>query len=204
MSEQNGENLAPEQTQDLQGQEISKEQGLDQPKKDFVKYSSYRDAVGRAKKYQERLETLEQELESERQNKLAAEGKKDELIESLRKQNAELNDKYRGAVGTFAETKAYEVITDEATKMGCASTSLLRRAVADKIKALEFGDDFVPNRDQVRAILQDLRNEEPILFAKSAPNVGSHSLKPGEVPAQKKKSVRDMTKDELMEMWAKG
>lgn len=202
MEESKGGNPAPEETLNQGTQEEQAEGSLNQAK-DTVKYASYRDAVGRAKKYHDRYEATLQELETERQKRLEAEGNKDELIDSLRKENVDLKDKYKGAVGSFARSKAFDAITDEAVKLGVTSTRLLKRAVEDKLADLEYGEDFNPDRDQIRALLQELKNEEPILFSKEAPRLSSHQVNPGVDSAKRPSKVKDLKDDDLVNLWEK-
>jgi hypothetical protein len=139
--------------------------------KDKVAYETYRRTLTEAKKAKARLQELEDENLKMRQSQLEAEGKKDELIEALRKQNAEIQGKLKNAVGSFAYKSVSSEIMDEANKMGCSSLNLLMKAVESDLKTLEYDDDFKVNRDQVKELLERVKKDEPVLFSKKAPTV---------------------------------
>lgn len=162
-----------------------------------VKYETYKRTLNESKKVKSRLEEVEAEKERLKQEILESEGKKDEVIDNLKRRLGETESKLKNAVGTFARTKAYDAIIDEGVKMGVASTKLLKKAVEDKLEELDISDDFEPDREQVQRILTDLRNEEPILFSKVAPKIGSHQIRTdGKKPASEKK-LSELSDDEL-------
>ena len=169
---------------------------------DAVSYDSYRKVVGKSKRVMDENEQLRSQLSDYKQRALESEGKKDELIEQLRKERDDFKSKYHGAVGSFAETKALDVITDEANRMGVTSTRLLKLAVQNKIKDLEFDEAFTPDRQQVQNLLAELREEEPDLFKKSAPQTPNHKINPdptGKKPKSKKLS--ELKDEELVKFW---
>lgn len=169
---------------------------------DSVKYETYRKTLGEAKKAKAERDELMQRLQELEQGKLQAEGKKDELIESLRKEASEYKNKYSEAVGSFARGRALDAIVDEAVREGCSSTGLLRKVVSDKLADLDFDDEFKPNMEQVKLVIDEIKKTEPILFSKQAPKVSSHNLNPQSVSSNKK-SLSSLKEDELMQEFAK-
>lgn len=170
---------------------------------DVVKYESYRKVVGQNKKFKSELEKLQEQLSQIQNEKLTAEGKKDELIQSLQEQANEYKSKYAKAIGSFAKTKAYDVITDEAVKMGCQSVSLLKRAVEDRLDSLDYDDSFTPDRDQVKAIILEIKEQEPVLFSKAGANIANHNINPSPTKQIKAKKLSEMTEEELLQHWKK-
>lgn len=164
---------------------------------DTVKYDTYKRTLSEAKKAKAQLQEYQTRLTELEQQQLAAEGKKDELISSLQKRVSELDGKYKSAVGSFAEGKALDAIVDEAVKSGCSSTGLLRKVVADKVSELEFDEQFNPNKEQVRMMIEEIRKTEPILFGKPAPAVAAHNLNPVSVEKTGPVDPSAMTADEL-------
>lgn len=140
----------------------------------------------------------EQELEALRLDKMQAEGRKDELIESLKSKNAELSSQLHQTVGNFAKGKALDVITDEAVKIGCTSPRLLKKMVEEELEALSFDDSFNPDKEQVKLMLDRLRKEEPVLFSKAAPKTTEHNINANPLAAPKTKTLKDMKDDDLL------
>lgn len=188
----------PDQASSAQDQENG--QAVAGGNQDTVKYETYKRTLSEAKKARAQMTEMAERLQSLEQEKLQAEGKVQDLLESVTKERDDLKSRLAQAHGSFAQGRAMDVIVDEANKMGVASTGLLRKAVSDKIADLEFDDEYRPNSEQVKMILEDLRKEEPFLFSKAAPSVASHNVKPNSVPGQK--SLNQMTEDEINEKWA--
>ncbi len=142
--------------------------------KQSVQYDTYRRTVGDVKKWKGKFDELETKFTDLEQRELERDGKKDELIEQLRKSKNELTTKLSSAVGNFARGKAHDFIVDEAVKMGCVSPKLLKKIVEDELQTLDYDDEFNPDKDQVKRMLEKIKNEEPILFQKAGPKLNSH------------------------------
>ena len=168
-----------------------------------VDFATYDKAMKSFSKAKSRAEELEQRLMALEQEKLHAEGNKDELIENLRKQNTDLNSKYKTAVGSFARSKGFDAIVDEAVKLGCTSPRLLKKRVEDELPHLSYDEDFRPDANEVRALVEKARKDEPLIFAKPAPNVGSHTLRSADVSSPGAKPLNQMKEEELMALWEK-
>lgn len=165
--------------------------------KNTVQYESYRRAVGDGKKWKSKYDDIETKFTELQQKELERDGKKDELIEQLRKSNVDLSSKLNTAVGNFASSKAYDVIVDEAVKMGCTSTKLLKKIVVDELKTLDYDDSFNPDADQVKAMLVKIKQDEPVLFQKAGPRINPHIPVTNVNYNSSGKSYSQMSKEEL-------
>ena len=203
MSEQKGLSETPEQVSGAAEQETTTVSTDSVGDKDTVKYDTYRRTLGEAKKYKAMVDELQGKLSSAEQAQLEAEGNKDKLIESLRNQNADLTKKYQGAIGSFASSRAKEAFVNEAVKLGCKSTKLLNKLVEEHLGSLSYDDEFNPDREQVLAVLSNIREEEPLLFGKDAPKVASHQLNPGGVKETEPKSLKNMDDAQLSEAFGR-
>ncbi len=163
----------PEQTASGQGQETSTQTPVSDGKQS-VQYDTYKRTVGDVKKWKGKFDELETKFTDLQHRELERDGKKDELIEQLRKSNGELSTKLNSAVGNFARGKAHDFIVDEAVKMGCVSPKLLKKIVDEELQTLDYDDEFNPDRDQVKLMLEKIKNEEPVLFQKAGPKLNSH------------------------------
>ena len=188
----------PNQQASGDGQEIQQEQvNSSSGRKDYVKYESYQKAVGEKKSTQRKLDETLQELTELRTQRLEDEGKKDEVIEELKTQlSAEKSQRHQMA-STIARDKVFGVISKKADELGCTSHSLLRSVVESELVAIDFDDELNPNQDQVTALLEKIKSEEPILFSKTAPSVATHNLN-NKMPESSGKSLNSMSKEELM------
>lgn len=141
-----------------------------EPSKD-VSYDTHRKLLGQKKTLQDKFTTMEQELTSLREKSLGDEGKKDELIDSLRGRLSETEGKLKNAVGTFGYKTVSSEFKTEALKMGCVETDLAMMSIQEELKTLDIDDDFNVDRSQVKSILENLKKSKPILFQKSVPNI---------------------------------
>lgn len=171
--------------------------------KNSVQYETYKKTLGQAKKFKEQAENFQAKLLELEQGKLEADGKKDQLITSLRTQNRELDSKLKGAVGSFASSKGMSAIVSEAVKAGCTQTKLLEKLVQEKIGDLDFDEAFNPDMEQVKLLVDEARNEAPVLFSKPGPAVANHTLKSStdSIAAGKKVTLKNAKDEDLMAMW---
>lgn len=166
-----GGDAAPDTTGDAVNQEVETQVQTNDVRKDTVQYATYKKNLDRLKKLERQFEELQGERDTLREKQLLDEGKKDDLIAELQKKNSELSNKYNEAVGSYAYKSVSTEVIDEAVKMGCTSTGLLMKAVEADLRHLNYGDDFTVDRNEVRALLERVKQEEPVLFNKPAPAV---------------------------------
>lgn len=78
----------------------------------------------------------------------------------------------------------------------------MKKFLEDKIGVLQFDEDFNPDRDQVKALIEEARSSAPILFSKEAPKIANHNVSGGGT-ANPKPDLRKMSMDELISEWGK-
>lgn len=201
--EEKGTSGAPGQEASGQAQEYQQDPASG-GSQDTVKYETYKKTLGEAKKYKSQLEELQDRLSSLEQEKLQAEGNKEELIESLKKEVNQWKGKATKAVSSFAKSKVHEAMMREASKAGCQDPELVLRAYAQDLDEIDFDDQFNPDLDQLKTTLERVRQERPYLFGKEAPKIGSHQVKTSTVSSDgTRKPVSKMTEEELMEAFGK-
>jgi sugar-specific transcriptional regulator TrmB len=202
MSEESKDgNAELDQSDNVDGQESQQESSNAGDKS--VKYETYSRVLGKLKKTESEFNSLSERLRQLEQEKLAAEGNKEKLIESLKSEVNETKKKYQTTVGAFAISQAKNVLIDEAVKQGCNSVDVLTKFLEDDLVNLDFQEDgFTPDRAQVKMLVENARKKAPILFAKGAPNIADHKLG-GKAPVGDKKSILKMNDNELDELWNK-
>jgi len=167
---------------------------VSQPKadKEVVAYETYRKTLSEAKRAKEALETMGAERQKLLDEKLALEGKKDELIGSKDKRIHELEGKLKKVVGAFGHKTLAAVISQEAAKEGCVNVGDLI-AISD-LTNVEVDDEFNVNVDQVREVVQKAKKERAYLFSQRSTAAKTGVPTSGSVPSAdewKKMTLKD-------------
>lgn len=146
------------------------------------------------KREQEKRRELESRLTSLEQEKLEAEGKKDDLIKALKAQVGDVTKKYNQATMTYAERLVQAQVSQKAKELGCIDTDLLTKAI--DIGQLEVGEDFSVDPNTLEQQLLSVRKSKPYLFKTEAPKI-----KDGVPSTKGAQSVKaDLSKMTLAEM----
>lgn len=163
--------------------------------KKTVKYDSYKKAVGEAKRAKAELKAALERLSSADNDKLAADGKKDELIAKLRGDLDKVGKAHKETLGSFVQTSLDNQIRTLAAEMGCVDLDAAG-------KLLDLSDievdtkTFKADKDALKEALDGLKKSKPYLFNKAGPKINTKT--PGGNSSGKKLS--ELTKDEI---WAK-
>ena len=200
MSEEGkSDSVAPEHNDSVVDQE--KEVPVVGDDKNSVQYETYKRLMGQHKRTKTELDELREQFSSIQNDKLEAEGKKDELITSLRQEVQNLKNDKKQVVGRVAMSNALSAIGDEAVRAGCNPKTLpsLKKLVKDDISSLEFDADFIPDQEGVKALVEQVRKDAPMFFSTSAPDLGDHNIKTQKTGFKKK--LEDMTSEELDAIW---
>lgn len=205
MSEEyKGDNVALDDASDAADQEIKNQSVNDGEKTNqSVKYETYSRVLGRLKNTESQFTELQDKISKLEQEKLEAEGNKDQLIESLRKELNERRTREKTIVGSIALSQGKNALIDHAVKMGCNSPDILTKLLEGDLQNLEYDSDFKPDSEQVKTLVEEARKKNPILFSKEAPKVANHNLNTKAPQAQKTKPIKDMTDEELDSLWGK-
>lgn len=163
-----------------------------------VSYDTHRKLLGEKKKATERLAALEAELTELREGKMQDEGKKDELIDSLRKRVSEYESKYKKAHADFAYKSVSSQIEREALKAGCVDTEALL-SLSD-LSTLEVDDNYSVNTDDIMRMIDEAKERRGYLFSKPGPKVVDGV--PAKPELSNKKGIEGKSIDELARMLA--
>ena len=151
---------------------------VNKQKNDSVAYETYKKALGLAKKREAELEVERAEKQKLLEEKLQTEGKKDELIESLKKKYSESEDKLKKVVGSFANRSLKNAISLEASKEGCIDTEALLKLT--ELSAEMIDDEFNANQDMIKDLVESSKKNYSFLFPKSAPAAKTGTPKAGQ------------------------
>lgn len=157
-----------------------------------------RELLAKLKAEQEKAKAAHEKLEQLEQEQLAHAGKKDELIESLKKQVREKDEKLKGVTQTFALKSVNSQVIDAARAMGCEKPEVIMR-LAD-LSDVTVQDDFTVDQTALKAALDKVKSDLPELFKKTpaAPRDGVPSNQ-----VDKPKAIGQMSIKELQELYTK-
>lgn len=157
---------------------------------DTVGYPTHKKLLGEKKKLDAKVDVLEQENKLMKQNQLEIEGKKDELIASLRSEITDTSGKLKSATEAFANKSVTSVIEREAAKLGCVNTAdLVQLMPWDQIS---IDDNFNVDVVSVKTVLDSLVKEKSYMFQKEAPKTAD-GIPQGKVEEVKEKlSIKEL------------
>lgn len=156
-----------------------------------------RELLSKLKAEQERRQEIEDRLNEIEQDKLAQAGKKDELIDSLKSQLKEKEEKFKKTTQSFALKTVKQQVLDAAKGMGAEKPHLVER-LAD-LSDVGVSDDFSVDSESLSIALGRVKEDAPELFKKqvAAPRDGTPSN------SVEKKAVPQMNIEELKEKYKK-
>lgn len=169
--------------------------------KDSVSYDTYRKTLGEAKKLREQLrsmEDLQTRLKELEQEKLGAEGKKDEVISSLKAELDKTAKEKKQVFQKFAYRSLGEQVRVEAMKQGCVDPTALMK-LADLSEVEIDQDTFEADKDKLAEIVTGMKSTNPYLFSKASAKINAN-LPSGEQNVDKKAiDFKKMTAAEITE-----
>ncbi len=121
--------------------------------------------LAKLKAEQEKARAHEERLAQIEQDQLAAAGKKDELIDSLKKQVKEHQDKLKSVTQTFALKSVNSQVMDAARAMGCEKPEVVMR-LAD-LSSVSVSDDFSVDAEALKTALDQVKSQVPELFKRT-------------------------------------
>ena len=135
--------------------------------KDVVAYETHKKLLSEAKRAKEMLELERAEKQKLIEEKLAAEGKKDELLESYKKKLADYEQKTKKVVGSFSQRVLTAAISQEAAKEGCVNVEDLIRLSDLSELADSMDEDFGVDTEKVKELVARSKKDRAYLFNKS-------------------------------------
>ena len=167
--------------------------------KDSVQYSSYQKVLGEKKKMQAEKDDLLNKLKDFEQRDLELKGKDKELIDTLRKESKEKEEKLSSVVQKFAMKQIESQLSAEAAKHGCVDPDALSKFI--DVKSLEFDpENFAVNKDDLKREMEKVVKDKPYLFKKPAPKINDLPLTNNRAE-NKPVSVYDLSKEDLIKAW---
>lgn len=197
MSEENQDNVQPAQDN------VESTATEQQPQRDDkVAYDTYRRVVGKSKKVMAENDELKQRLNLIEQDKMAADGKKDDVIKSLREELGQTRSQLDSQKQNYAWNIFSSNIKAEAAKRGCKDPDkLLKLLDKEDLGSVEVDDNYTVNRDDLSRLMDKAIRENDFLFGKPAVKV--NDVTPSNEKPETGKTLESMSVDEKLLALAK-
>lgn len=180
-------------------EQTSNASGSDESK-DTVAYESYQKVLSEKKNVQAKMSEYEKELQALREEKLAREGKNEELIQTYKKKYEEASKKLEDTNKQYAWSTLTGSIKREALKQGCTDPDkLIRLMDDDDLRSIEVGENFKINKDSLTSVIEKSKKDNHFLF-KSTPPLAANG-NPTTKIEKKTKSLKDMSREELENLY---
>lgn len=154
-----------------------------------------RELLGKNKNLSTQNKELQDKLAQIEQEKLSAEGKKDELIESLKKKVSDLESNTKNLGWNMVSSQ----IAVEAAKRGCVNTNTLMKVI-DFQNASINTDDFSIAQDDVKTILDNAMKDHEYLFKKNVTPPKDGGVGNSTPTVDLKKMTTEQLKDEYRKL----
>ena len=176
-------------------------------KKDVVDYSTYSKVLGEAKsaklkanELQSKIEEMQEKLKHFETEKMQLEGNKDEAIERLRNELAEALKEKKSVKTNYAFSTVKKQVEAKAKALGCYKPEFLINNI-DLGKIKVDSETFDVDEETLDILLEDFKKENPFLFKSG--NVKINDVNPKAAGSSQKISLRDMTPQQLEELYRK-
>jgi len=137
---------------------------IGEKKDDKVAFATYQKVLSEKKKRDAEVSEYKAKLDAIEQEKLEVQGKHKEVIEAQRKALAEKDAKIKNMFQEFGTKTLKGSFDSEAKSLGCVNPEDLYKLV--DLSAVEIGEDFSFNPDQLKSLITDAQKTRPYLFKK--------------------------------------
>jgi len=164
---------------------------------DKVDYESFKRAVDEKKRMQAERDELNDKVKKYEDDKLEADGNKDQIIQNLRKELAEKSNKLKSVETSTTWEKIENQIQSAALKAGCKNPEKLMRLLDDgDIKSLEVDKKIKIHPDDLNRLIDKAKSENDFMFGKGTVRI-SDGQPTNEV---KQKGLKDLSESEKKEL----
>lgn len=199
--------VSDSQQNDASGKSVDDlKQKYEQDRHDGIAYDSYKKAVTQYKSAKSEVDTLKSKLEQYEQERLESQGRKDEVIASLRKQLSELDEKSRRSQQSYTWNVVGAQIKSELAAKGVRNPEkalkYAKAAHKDDLSSIEVDEDYNVNpQDLSRFVDKFLMDNQDMGFVS---RVGVKDIPPGrvEIKGNENKGVNKLSDKELDDAWS--
>lgn len=188
------ENISPADTQLEATPPVETKETVNNPEAVLAKN---RELLGERRAMVTELADLKASMKVINDDKLLAEGNKDEVITSLREQLSNSESKAKEKADTYNRNTVFSQIKEAALAKGCKNPEALLKLMSnDDLNSIEIDDNYKVNAEDLNRVLEktDKDYSEIKLFGKT---VKVDDIVPGNKIASSKKALGDMSTAEL-------
>lgn len=166
--------------------------------KKSVSYDTYDKTMRELKALKRANKDLADKQTNAENDRLQAEGKKDELIAKLRGDFDKATKGHKETIGNFVSASLANQVREIASGMGCIDVDAIDKLV-DLSDVEVDSKTFRADKDALTSLLNGLKKSKPYLFNKAAPKINTKLPGGGRVFETEggQKDLKDMSKDEL-------
>jgi gas vesicle protein len=190
-----------EPTQETSGQEMENQQsasGAEINQRDTVAYSTYKKALGEAKRAKEEARLLSEQKRRWEEQQLEAEGKKDEVINRLRQELEEKERVAKEEQKRRAFDRVNSQVISEASKRGCKDPNSLAKLLRDEYASLDYDKDLNIVPQDMDLLFEKATSKHAYFFEKAAPKVADGV--PTTPQVQPGKSLNDLSLEDKIKL----
>ena len=169
-------------------------------KKDTVAFATYSKLLSEKKTRDKEVAEYKAQLESIAQKELAAQGKFKEINDTLKKQLAEKDGKLKSMFQEFGSKTLKSKFELEAKSAGCVDPDALYKLV--DLAAVEIGEDFNFDQEQLKTVLSESQKARPYLFKKDVVQTKDATPNAGNKAGAGEINVNKMNHDDLKKLLA--
>lgn len=165
---------------------------------DKVSYDTYKKVLNEKKNASEKLAQMQAELESLREEKLKAEGNKDQLLEDYKKKFEETEKALKEKDQKYAWQKISSSIKTEALKQGCINPDKLIRLMSDEqLNKIELNEEYEINPNSLNEVMGEVVKDNSFLFKKqmNIADGGPSQSAPEQKPADMRSALEAYVKN---------
>lgn len=166
--------------------------------KKSVSYDTYDKTMKELKALKRANKEMSDKQTNSENDRLQAEGKKDELITKLRGDLDKATKNSKDLVGNFVNASLANQVREIAASMGCVDVDAIDKLV-DLSDVEVDTKTFRAEKDALTELLNGLKKSKPYLFNKAAPKINTKLPGGGRTfeTESGKKALKEMSKDEI-------
>lgn len=160
-------------TQEVSASSGGTQEASGQKGSDVVAYETYQKTLQAEKNAKAERDRLKAELDAKKQAEMEAQGKHQELIESLRGQVKEKDELLKKTESTFYAVQIQNQLKSAAAKHGCEHPDKLLKLIDSKdYERLEFDKSTMAlNNQDVESLMERLKKENEFIFKRGQARV---------------------------------
>lgn len=163
---------------------------------DSVSYQTHRRLLSEKKELQTKTQELQARLEALEQEKMAVEGNKDQLIESLKKQTKEASEKATRLANFFKFQVVSDKVERKAIEAGCVDPKTFVKNIDLTGIEPDIDNGFAVDEQAIQVAVENGKKNLPYFFTQPKPKI--NDVVPRTINGIPDKKPSEMSTEELL------